>query len=536
LVIAMSKNNKPKNSNEIKGDAIESTIISGDNNVVSIIKNVIYQKTQNISSKAITFFLLGFVGLVFIAILGAWEYYLKYDASYMGGQLNVVVEPFLEEKDGRLRQSDDGLILAQYFYSQLKSDVTSGRFEDETNIRLEVRGPQDALPLRNVNWAGADSAAQKVAKRINAHIVIYGVITTDEFNRRYVSVRFYVSPDQFGDAQEILGENELGNPILLTGDPKSGVDLEGENEELRNRVQVVSLLMKAIGAYVGEDFEKSLQYLEIGLSNNLWKQTSGQEVVYLLAGNVASRLALPVLLQEGEEQALKTIIRAENFYQLAIQSAAHKGNYSRSYIGLAGVENFLAVYKARLSNDYSDIDLAALEREEEYLNLALSADHKPPSADVEEKVAFNRAQVFLLRSQISEDAALLDQANEQYQIVIDAYNSGNKRLRELAAHSYSGQALIARGKGQFDAAIAKYKMAFEITRIPSLQALYLYHIGNVYYETNDQQNALKHYLAAIEMEEDLLKRISPEQLKNIENRIQDLQGLLRGLYPLSSTQ
>jgi tetratricopeptide (TPR) repeat protein len=355
--------------------------------------------------------------------------------------------------------------------------------------------------------------------------VVFGLITYDEFNRPYASIRFYVSPDQFGDAQEILGENELGNPILLTGNLQSGTDIEGENEELRNRIQVVSLLIKAIGAYVGEDFPKSLDYLNTALSDDLWKQTSGREVVYLLAGNVVSRQALPVLLEEGESRGVETIQLAEEYYNLAIQSAKQKGDYARAYIGLAGVQNFYAIYKARLTSNLDDVDFRALEKEEEYLKRALFASYKPQTADIVEKVAFNRAQVFLLRNQLSGIPSELDQAEINYQIVVDSYNSGNARVRELAAHSYSGLALVARARGEIDDAIREYDKAFGITRIPSLQALYLYHIGNVYYESGEFENAVKYYTSALEMREDLAKRISEDQIQIIEDRIEEINSI-----------
>lgn len=514
--------NKKKRKININGDTRESTIISGDNNVVNNTKIVIKQEKKSI------YLYLVVAIIIIISSWFVWEYYLKYDTSYMGGQLNIVIEPFLEEKNGYLQKSDKGLLLAQYFYSQLKNDITSGQFEKETNIRLEVRDPQSAPPLRYVYWVGTDNAAQTVSEKVNAHIIIYGIIKYDEFNRQYLSIQFYISPDQFGDAQEILGENELGNPILLSGDPKSGMDIEGENEEIRNRIIVVSLLMKAIGAYVGEDFEKSLQYLESGLEDSLWKQTTGREVIYLLAGNVTSRQALPILLKNNQEEALEIISKSETYYQQALLSAQPKGEYARAYIGLAGVQNFYALYEARLSNNYADINLDSLEKQEEYLDLALLSNYQSPSADIEEKVAFNRAQVFLLRSQLlNNPSQLLSQSEDNYKIVIESYELGNKRLRELAAHSYSGLALISRSKNHQGESIERYLKAIEITRIPSLQALYLYHIGNVYYEVGDFQNALKYYSIALDMKEDLLKRVSAEQVQIIENRIIEIQSILQ---------
>jgi tetratricopeptide (TPR) repeat protein len=284
--------------------------------------------------------------------------------------------------------------------------------------------------------------------------------------------------------------------------------------------------MKAIGAYVGEDFPMSLQYLESALSDNLWKQTTGREVVYLLAGNVLSRQALPVLLAEGETRGMETIKLAEEYYSQALISADPKGVYARAYIGLAGVQNFHAIYKARLSADYGDIDVAALEKEEEFLDKALSATYQPVSADIEEKVAFNRAQVFLLRYQLSNDPIYLKDAEINYQLVVESYASGNSAVRELCAHSHSGLALIARIGGKTEDALREYKEAFKITRIPSLQGMYLYHIGNVYYESADYENAFKYYTSALEMREDLEKRISDEQLRIIQERINEIEKKL----------
>ena len=241
-----AQDNKPIN---INGNVEESSIIVGNRNKVKTFINNVYRNTTVIASKLSLKQQLGIAtvttALLLFSIYLIWSQYLRYDTSHMGNQLNIVVEPFLEERNEHLYNSQKGLILSQYFFSQLENDLISGSFEKETGISVELRSPQDTPPMRGFLWKTPELSAQNISEKINAHIVLYGMITYDDFNRPNLSVRFYVSPEHFDDAQEILGENELGNPILITGNIRTGADLEGENEEFRNRVQITSLTMES---------------------------------------------------------------------------------------------------------------------------------------------------------------------------------------------------------------------------------------------------------------------------------------------------
>ena len=194
-------------------------------------------------------------------------------------------------------------------------------------------------------------------------------------------------------------------------------------------------------------------------------------------------------------------------------------------MGLAGIENFYAVYKARLSNDYADVDLVALDSEDDYLDKALTASYQSETADIEEKVAFTRAQVYFLRYYLTEDLSFLVGAQANYEQVISSYEQGNVRVRELAAHSYSGVAIVMRSYPQpdYDAIIGFYLKAFETTRTPSLQAMYLTHLGNVYYEIENCEEAVRYYKNALVMEGDLDKRITENQISIIQNRVTECE-------------
>ena len=264
-----------------------------------------------------------------------------------------------------------------------------------------------------------------------------------------------------------------------------------------------------------------MEYLQKALNDDLWKQTTGSEMIYLLAGNVLSRQAFSVLLSEGEYTALSLIQQAEEHYKNALVAAQEKGDYARAYIGLAGVENFYAIYKARLSNDYADVNLNALNRQEEYLYKALNASYQPETADIKEKVAFIRGQLSFLRFYLTNDHRFLVDAQKNYEQVLFSYEDGNTRITELAAHSYSGIAIVMRSYSQpdYDAILDFYQKAFITTETPSLQAMYLAHQGNVYYEMENCTETIRYYESALAMEGDLEKRITEAQITIMKQRI-----------------
>jgi tetratricopeptide (TPR) repeat protein len=434
----------------------------------------------------------------------------------------------MEQKDKRLVQSDLGFRIAQQFSTRLKTDVRAGGIFRTVNIGVQIRGPDDKLPLPiGKTPADLEAGAQELGEKINAHIVIYGSIENDVIGTPVITPKFFISQDAFGDAQEILGENELGGPFRLTGKTTSGADLIGENKNLRSRVEVLSLLLKGLTAFVGEDFPLSLNYFGQAQSSNLWEDTRGKEVVYMLAGNTSARLANYYVLQGQLAEADSAIMKTEEYYKKALDS---RPDYARAYLGLGNVEYYYATRPAISSGNISDIDTHALEKVDNFLQSAINAKSQPSTADIKEKVAFNKAQAELISFQLTRDHAYLDKAIENYFIIVNAFDHGNVRLRELAAHAHSGLGLIYRIQKKPTEALSHYESAISLTHSPSMEALYIYYEGRTYLEMKNVEEAKKYYQAALDRYADLRKRMSQDQILKIQEEASSL-GLITGSIP-----
>lgn len=481
------------------------------------------------------FMLVAIVLAVALIALGAWIYHeyqqSTYDLSPMTGSLNVAVAQFADWTHGGCGTTPQtGALIANAFYSRLESDRQNDKFYSLSSGEMEVRSPRGLPSVRGGSEEELAISAEQLAARINAHIIIYGVITCSTLTAKpSFQVMFYVAPASFSDAQELIGEFSF-NSDLLYGEVVPGEDFLDLNKNLRQKVEVISLLVKSIASYWGEDYPLSLASLSKAMDSSLWESQEGNEVLYILAGNAETRYAHTMLVQGESAKATEAIESARADYNRAnrLTNEGGRGNYGRAYVGLAGVENFYAVRDSVITNDPRDIDTAALDRESNMLRLAETATYSPTTADVLMKVAFDRAQLELTLYELKLDRIYLNIAEGDYRSVVNAYSDGNIRVREMAGHSYAGLAIISRLLAQPNDAEGYYRLAITTTRVPSLQAQYMLQLGNTYCEAGDEKDALAFYQETWKRKNDLAARVPASTILDLQNRISAVEKDGRG--------
>jgi tetratricopeptide (TPR) repeat protein len=525
---------KGESSLRVKGGVENSTVIVGNKNTI---KNSTTFKSEtkhfNTTIKAakpreFAAYTLLVVLLVCLLGLGLNYFFFRYDRVIASGKLNVLVLPFLEEKPWGYVNSDLGWSIAQVF-----ADGVKGSFEDENgDSDVKILGPSDRVPrIFAFNENQLSRSAETISEEVNGQIVIYGVISEDEYGDSIVSVKFYISPTNFGEAQELISDSIMGELSLgafrLSGETVGGADLLAQNKELRERLGIFSALINFLGAYIGEDFVRAEEYIAQAGDLNLWSNTNGLEVIYLLNGNMEIRHARVLMVNKDLEGTQDSIDLARKYFKdaLDVSKANGQGEYTRAYLGLAGIESLAAIVEANIVGDASLIDVSALENVLNYLDQAEKADYSPETADVSVKVNYSKAQVYLAYFAKTGDETYLPDAQKYYQLVVDEFErTGNKRIAEYAALSYSGLGHIALRNNQGEMAVADFLTAQDITNNPSLKVQCLVNIGDVYFSVEDYDNALKYYQDALKRRPDLEKAVSKERILQIEKRIDDIKN------------
>ena len=441
---------------------------------------------------------------VALGLLLTWGYNeyqkSKYDLSRMAsGKLNVVVVPFSNQTKGQCGAGQEiGALVASAFHTVL----TSGEYDQTSKIQPAFRSPGEVPALAGDTDAELTASAETLARQINAQIVIYGAITCTEVTKKpSAKVMFFVAPSGFGDANELIGEFSFSSGALY-GNLNSGQDFLSSNENLQQKINVMSLVVNSLGSYLGENYQQALLPISAAIESPLWESEGGKEVVYILAGNIEQRYAQQLNLAGQEEQALKEIAQAQTFYTLANNQSqlAGMGEYARAYIGLAGIDHFYATYKSSTSCQLKDVDLEMIRLEKDKLKSAEKAANSPATADIPEKIAFDRAQIDLALYALDPASINLEDVSENYDFVISSYTDGknpNLRIQEMAGHSYAGLAFINWYSGN-DAEVEKnFNLAITTTETPSLQAGYMKSFGNYYSFTENYEKALIYYNEAL---------------------------------------
>lgn len=367
--------------------------------------------------------------LVLVGAAVAAGYWWSQQPRMMTGDFNIAVAEF-EEKS--LSESDTGVAAV------ISQDIASFLTEEYQAISFEaVQVAHDKIGI--IHEA---EQARKLAEKINADLVIYGDVTVID-DQAQVNPQFYVQEPYRQDAGEIGGQHKLTLPInfpvadLLT--PASDV-----HTDLRRRTAILTEFTKGLTYRATGNLLLAAEAMDEAIDTaDGYGDFGGKEVIYMLASDVAR-------LQEAYDQAQQYVDEALHLNQ----------EYGRAYIA-----------QANLYYDQGDFFQARKAYEQ-----ALALEDQPFGAYVAEKAHIGLGNIYTFQFQEmrgndqatdDERVSVANAALEHYQAVIDTYRQSSnpeERLREMAAWSYYGGAIVYQVTGRFAEAEEALLQARQITK------------------------------------------------------------------------
>jgi tetratricopeptide (TPR) repeat protein len=385
-----------------------------------------------------------------------------------------------DEKGSPVLLSDDGRDLADFLYERF---VIS--FEDlDLPIPYELRPPAHTCAIRGPTSEERAARAQDLAERINADIIVYGVIS-DTVDDPQFSLEFSVSPQGFEEGEEIAGPYALGGPLPIDL-PFVAADLMFiEHPPHVVRTDVLSLISIGLAYYSLDNFEQALEYFQQAEQDEHWPRTDGKEIVYLLLGNAKVR-------QLFQQPSQRLVSSANDDYQQALDI---KPDYARAKLGLAE-----AIYLKALGDlekpTLQTVNWALLEESAATYAEASVLGKAQGNDSIEPKAHWGLGRIYYLQGRRG-DKDMLEQAKREFQWIIDEYEAGNTRIANRAGHARAWLGLMAREEDDIDGAIEHYSRAVELVT-PFYQAFYSIRLGELHCRAGEVVLAIEAYEDAVD--------------------------------------
>lgn len=241
----------------------------------------------------------------------------------MTGAFNIAVAQFAGP-------AQDGALLSRWVYERLTAEFQadpnvqvwhdSATLQREQNVVIGVAG----------DGPGAEAPAA-MAERLNADVIVYGVIMPGANNFSQAQLRFYVAPQLDRDLSSVAGNYAFGAPLTFAaGNP--GLEVQSALGDQAGAVAQLSLgltyelLSRSADAL--RAFEKAATYLP---DSEIVHFLLGQEYLFI-AQKQADDAALQMEAIEPNVAAARAAFA---------ESARLNPDYARARIGLGSVETFL---------------------------------------------------------------------------------------------------------------------------------------------------------------------------------------------------
>jgi tetratricopeptide (TPR) repeat protein len=372
-------------------------------------------------------------------------------SKIMSGDYRVVVIPFSVGK------KDLDVALGKEIANDLYEHLKRVLIDQHTDLVITLWGPENLDFGKGMNESDATKRTEhavEIAERINADLVIYGMVGTQDKDL-IIAPEYYVRSRNFYQAEEILGQYYLGAPVYM----RSYTDVSDRvkfAEVMNDRTQVLSQIIIGLSYYSIQDYAQAQEEFYKAEETGNWQSVEGKEVLYLLLANAAVR-------QDNLESA-------ENYYKKSLKI---DNTYSRPLIGLGNIYYRLALLPIEKSGNPADLDTSLIHISREYLEKALVSENQPPLSDISVKVYFEFGEIYLMQK-YGGYIDTFEPALSEFTKVIRAYGDGtNPRIKEWAAESHARIGLIYSLVGNIDGAIQEYKNAANLLEeYPERQKLF----------------------------------------------------------------
>lgn len=428
---------------DVSGDVVAGDKISGDKvagDKVEIHRNFVRVVFQGLPIWAL-------LTIPIIVILIGWGAWLQFVPKKMPlNTFNVAVASFGNiDAAGNVSPSPDGEKLSEWVFRQLRTEYKtwpSGQptvWHDSQNI-LTKRTKIGVVSGNSVSERRA--AAQAIAERVGANMVVYGNLAVDETPVRFVP-EFYVTAIR-DEADEIVGEHQLGSPISVRlpidlYDDRTGTFFEGN---LGVRVDALVWFTRGLALDLSgrhADALDTFRQAEMALEN--WNDTQGKDVLYYFLGRELLFLSNPDFYPENADVAGEFLNQAEAAFNRAI---AINPIYARGHIGLGGVyfqrAQYLLSPETRLVT--SDLDDAIL-----HYSQAITESLAVSDRQTELKGRLGRGLSYSLQGDALLRAGQFEAAADIYDRAVSEIEHSLALLTETQ-HRLSAQAYLGLGGAQ----------------------------------------------------------------------------------------
>jgi tetratricopeptide (TPR) repeat protein len=435
-------------------------------------------------------------------LTGLWVFFKEEvwppDPPPLAGNLNLAVAPFTAaggdtEADGER----EGERLAKQVRKTLGDGL--GRRKLRSRLIFEIAPPPPVEPVRGETPDERADAAARSARRVGAHVLVYGTVRLDQFGT-VVAPSFYISGGALTGAEEFVGSHRLGAPLEITG---SVADNPVASDEARRLLAARTRMLSDF--VVGLSYFERREYATASRWFREAERTAGSagggahEVIYLFLGHAAGRMG--------------RLERAERFYARALEA---EPGYTRARFGMAEVR----YQRAHGGCDAEGTDENGLRAAGRGFQ-AVERQHGPYGAPLKARARFARARVLFCLSQAGIEP-LWGEAVALFEYVVRAYRR-DPLLREEASEAlgYIGSIrLPARGEAdrerKLEQAAPYYRRALHLSPDPDRRALFSDMLGSIYEGLGRVTAAQRAYRRAAQLTTD------PNDRRRYEGNLRDL--------------